>query len=100
MEPNEPGLMEIEDALERLRRETDRVGARGGFEARIMAAVEREAASSPTAPSFVDGVRRAAWFGVPGALLVAALAMFLAVREDAITTDSVAETYAAEDFDL
>jgi hypothetical protein len=81
---------DIEQRLARLTGATDGLRPSAGFSARVMLAIDREAA-----PSFLE----AAWFSarrlVPVAAIAAALAVVWAVQVDNSVDDELATSYAA-----
>ena len=85
---NEPE--DIEQRLSRLAGATDALRPNPGFSARVMLAIEAEAA-----PSFLE----ATWFSarrlVPVAAIAAALAVVWAVQVDSSVDDELATSYAA-----
>jgi len=85
---NEPE--DIEQRLLRLSGATEALRPSAGFSARVMLAIEAEAA-----PSFLE----ATWFSarrlVPVAAIAAALAVVWAVQVDGYVDDELATSYAA-----
>ena len=85
---------DIDQRLARLRAETNALHASAGFSARVMRAIEQEAA-----PSFWDS----AWFSsrrlLPVAAIAAALAVGWAVQVDRSVDDELATSYASVGFD-
>lgn len=81
---------DIEQRLSRLARATDAVQPSAGFSARVMLAIDAQAA-----PSFFE----ATWFSarrlVPVAAIAAALAVVWAVQIDGAVDDELAASYAA-----
>jgi hypothetical protein len=81
---------DIEQRLARLAGATDALRPSAGFSARVMLALDAEAA-----PSFLE----AAWFSarrlVPVAAVAAALAVVWAVQVDNSVDDEIATSYAA-----
>ena len=81
---------DIEQRLSRLAGATEALRPSAGFSARVMLAIEAEAA-----PSFLE----ATWFSarrlVPVAAIAAALAVVWAVQVDGSVDDALASSYAA-----
>jgi hypothetical protein len=76
---------ELESLLSRLARQTEGVGARPGFERRVMAAIARE-----PAPGWYLGLVRTGRVALVAAGLAAAASFALAVQSDARYSSAVA----------
>ena len=85
---------EIELRLARLTAATDSLGPSAGFSARVMLAIEHEAA-----PSFLE----ATWFSarrlLPVAAIAAAMAVVWAVQVDGTVDDELATSYASAELE-
>jgi hypothetical protein len=89
-----PREEDVEARLARLSRETEALGPSPGFNARVMAAIDREEPAG-----FVDALWASSRRLLPIAALAAAVAVVWAVQSHGTADDALAITYGSVDLD-
>ena len=89
-----PREEDVEARLARLSRETEALGPSPGFNARVMAAIDREEPAG-----FIDALWASSRRLLPIAALAAAVAVVWAVQSSGTVDDALAITYGSVDLD-
>jgi hypothetical protein len=89
-----PREEDLEARLARLARETEALGPKPGFSAKVMAAIDREEPGG-----FVDALWASSRRLLPIAALAAAVAVVWAVENRGTFDDALAVSYGSVDFD-